>query len=454
MGRPSGECRFYSFSGVKMSWQDKFKRKLVSVEDAAAVVKSNDRIYFCPVGGAPVDLVNAICRRKDDLQNVMIISGLLLYPFEVFKAEFKGHIGYTSLFLGPIERKFFPQGNIDIISYQFGQTVWETENIFRANVFIADVSPPDEMGRMSLGVMGTFNGHQAAKLAEKVIVQVNRQSPYVYGCDEAFLTVDDVDYICEQDHKLPELPSIPLTDMEKTIASKIIPYIEDGSTIQIGVGGLGNAVGFYLDHHKDLGIHTEMFVDSMVALAEKGVVNGSRKTLHPGEITVSFGIGSQKLYDFMNRNKVLKAYPITYVADENVIGSNEKFISINNAIMCDLTGQVCAESIGFQQYSATGGQLNFVRGARLSKGGKSFLTLDSTVTKQDGTVYSRILSAFPPGAVVTTPRSDVDYIVTEYGAVHLRGKSISDRVKDMISIAHPDFREKLTKEAAEAKLIW
>lgn len=177
----------------------------------------------------------------------MIISGLLLYPFEVFKAEFKGHIGYTSLFLGPIERKFFPQGNIDIISYQFGQTVWETENIFRANVFIADVSPPDEMGRMSLGVMGTFNGHQAAKLAEKVIVQVNRQSPYVYGCDEAFLTVDDVDYICEQDHKLPELPSIPLTDMEKTIASKIIPYIEDGSTIQIGVGGLGNAVGFYLD---------------------------------------------------------------------------------------------------------------------------------------------------------------------------------------------------------------
>jgi 4-hydroxybutyrate CoA-transferase len=261
---------------------------------------------------------------------------------------------------------------------------------------------------MSLGLLGTFNGYQAAKLAKKVIIQVNREVPYVYGTKEAFLNVADVDYICEQDHKIPELPSIPLTDMEKTIAHNIIPYIEDGSTIQIGVGGLGNAVGFYLENHKNLGIHTEMFVDSMVALAEKGIVNGSKKTLHPGEITISFGIGSKKLYDFMNKNKVLKAYALSYINNENVIGSNDKFVAINNALMCDLTGQVCSESIGFHQFSATGGQLNFVRGARLSKGGKSFLTLESTAKKQDGTVLSRITAALPPGAVVTTPRSDVD----------------------------------------------
>ena len=436
-----------------MSWKDDYKKKLVSVEDAAAIIKSNDRVYFTPVCSAPVDVVNAICKRKNELSNIMMYSALLLYPFEYFKEEFKGHIGHTTFFMGPVERKFVDQGNIDIISYHFGDTAWFTENILKPDIFIADVSVPDENGNMSLGPVGSFNGYQATKLAKKVIVQVNREVPYVYGGKEAFINAADVDYICEKDHKLPELPSIPLTDMEKTIANNIIPYIENGSTIQIGVGGLGNAVGFYLENHKDLGIHTEMFVDSMVALAEKGVINGSKKTLHPDEITICFAIGSKKLYDFLNKNKMLKAYELSYINNENVIGSNDKFVAINNALMCDLTGQVCAESIGFQQFSATGGQLNFVRGARLSKGGKSFLALESAVKKQDGTVLSRITTALPPGAVVTTPRSDVDYIVTEYGAVNLRGKSISNRVKEIISIAHPDFRDKLMKEAKEVKLI-
>ena len=437
-----------------MSWKDDYKKKLVSVEDAAAVIKSNDRVFFAPVCSAPVDVVNAINKRKDELTNVEMFSALLLYPFEHFKPEFKGHIRHNTFFMGPVERKFSLLGNVDIISYHFGDTAWFTENTIKPDVYIADVSVPDENGNMSLGPVGTFNGYQAAKLAKKVIVQVNREVPYVYGTKEAFLNVADVDYICEADHKVPELPSIPLTDMEKAIAHNVIPYIENGSTIQIGVGGLGNAVGFYLEHHKDLGIHTEMFVDSMVHLAEIGVVNGSKKTLYPGEITISFAIGSKKLYDFLNKNKMVKAYPLSYINNENVIGSNDKFISINNAIMCDLTGQVCSESIGFKQFSATGGQLNFVRGARLSKGGKAFLTLESTAKMQDGTVISRILSALPPGEVITTPRSDVDYICTEYGAVHLRGKSISQRVKAMISIAHPDFREKLEKEAKEEKMIW
>jgi 4-hydroxybutyrate CoA-transferase len=437
-----------------MSWQEDYKKKLVSVEDAAAVVKSNDKVFYTPVGSAPVDVINAICKRKDQLTNVMMYSALILYPFEYFKGEFKGHIGHTTFFQGPVERKFFPQGNIEIISYHFGDTAWMTDNVFKPDVFIGEVSVPDENGNMSLGPVGTFNGYQAAKLAKKVIVQVNKEVPYIFGDKEAFLNVADVDYICEADHKLPELPSIPLTDMEKTIAHNVVPYIENGSTIQIGVGGLGNAVGFYLEHHKDLGVHTEMFVDSMVHLAEIGVINGSKKTLHPGEITASFSIGSKKLYDFINKNKSMRHYELSYINNENVIGKNDNFISINNAIMCDLTGQVCSESVGFTQFSGTGGQLNFVRGARLSKGGKSFLTLESTAKKADGTVVSRILNAMPPGAVITTPRSDVDYIVTEYGAVNLRGKSITQRVQAMISIAHPDFRDQLTKEAKEAKRIW
>lgn len=437
-----------------MSWKDDYKKKLVSVEDAAKVIKSNDRIFFSPVCSAPVDVVNAINKRKDELSNVQMYSALLLYPFEHLKPEFKGHIGHNSFFMGPIERKFSLLGNVDIISYHFSDTTWMTENIFKPDVFIGDVSIPDEKGYMSLGPVGTLNGYQAAKIAKNVIVQVNKAVPYVYGEKEAFLHVDDVDYICEADHKLPELPSIPLTDMEKAIAQNIIPYIEDGSTIQIGVGGLGNAVGFYLEHHKDLGVHTEMFVDSMVHLAEIGVINGSKKTFHSGEITASFSIGSQKVYDFINKNKVFKHYHLSYINNEVNIGKNDNFVSINNAIMCDLTGQVCSESIGFQQFSATGGQVNFARGAKLSKGGKAFLTLESTAKKQDGAVLSRILCSFPPGAVITTPRSDVDYICTEYGAVQLRGKSISQRVRTMISIAHPDFRDQLTKEAKEAKLIF
>jgi len=436
-----------------MSSKEAYRKKLVSVEDAAAVIKSNDRIWYSPVGSAPFDLINAICKRKDELKNVSMFSGLVLYPFEYFKAEYKGHIKHTTLFLGPLERAMFGQGNMDILSYQFAQSDWVTENIIKPSVFIADAAPPDENGNFSLGVLGAFNGHTAAQCADKIIVQVNNEAPFVYGSKEAFINIENVDYICEKDHKIAELPQIPITEAEKTIASKIVPFIEDGSTFQIGVGGLSNAIGFFLEHHKDLGIHTEMFVDSMVAMVEKGVVTGRKKTLHPGEITCSFGIGARKLYDFMHKNTSLRTYPISYIADENVIAQNNQFIAINNALMCDLSGQVCSESIGFSQFSCTGGQVNFVRGARMSPGGKSFLVLESTTKKADGSLISRIVTVLPPGAVVTTPRSDVDYVVTEYGAAYLRGKTISARVKEMINIAHPDFREQLMKEAKEKKLF-
>jgi len=436
-----------------MSSKETYKKKLVSVEDAAAVIKSNDRIWYSPVGSAPFDLINAICKRKDELKNVRMFSGLVLYPFEYFRSEYKGHISHTTLFLGPLERRMLDQGNMEVLSYQFAQTDWVTKNIIQPTVFMADVAPPDENGNFSLGVLGAFNGHTAAQCADKIIVQVNNEAPFVYGSKEAFINIEDVNYICEKDHKIAELPQIPVTEAEKTIANIIVSFIENGSTFQIGVGGLSNAIGFFLEHHKDLGIHTEMFVDSMVAMVEKGVVTGRKKTLCPGEITCSFGIGARKLYDFMHKNKSLKTYPISYIADENVIAQNNQFIAINNALMCDLSGQVCSESIGFSQFSCTGGQVNFVRGARMSPGGKSFLVLESTTKNADDTVISRIVTSFPPGAVVTTPRSDVDYIVTEYGAATMRGKTISARVKEMINIAHPDFREQLMKEAKEKKLF-
>lgn len=436
-----------------MSWREIYKSKLVSVEEAARVIKSNDRIWYSACGSVPVDVINEICKRKDELFNVSMFSGLVLHPLEYFKPDYIGHISHTTLFMGPVERKFLPLGNVHVIAYQFSRTDWSMSNVVKPDVFIFDAAPPDKDGNFSYGVMGTVAGDAAARSAKKKIVQVNNNQPYVQGSKAAFINIKDVDYICEKDHPLPVLPATPASEVENQIARLIVPFIKDGSTIQIGIGGLGNAIGYSLDRHKDLGIHTEMFVDSMVDLAEKGVVTGNKKSLHPGEITCSFGIGSQKLYDFMGSSKNLKTYPISYIADESVIGSNKDFVSINNAIMCDLTGQVCSESIGHSQFSGTGGQLNFVRGCWKSEGGMSFLTLESTYRLPDGKVASRIMTNLPQGAVITTPRTDVQYIVTEYGIADLRSQTISERVKAMVNIAHPDFRDQLLADAKKAKLI-
>ena len=436
-----------------MSWQDEYKKKLVSMEEAAAIIKSNDRVYYPPCGSAPATLIAAITKRANELQNVSMTGALVLYPFEYMKGSFKGHLNHSTIFLGPYERKVMAEGNVEVISYQFGQTDWLTVNRIKPDVFLVEVSEPDENGYMSYGPIATFNGDIAARYAKTVIAQVNKQAPYVFGGPKSFIHVNDVTVICEDDHKLGELVQPPVTEVEKQIASNIVGYIENGSTIQLGLGGVANAVGFFLENHKDLGVHTEMLTDSMATLTEKGVINGSKKTLNPGELTCSFGIGTKILYDFMNRNPFVKTYPISEIANEVQIAKNDKFVSINNALMCDLTGQMCSESIGFDQFSATGGQLNFVRGAIQSKGGKSFLAFRSVAEKKDGTMLSRITATLPPGAVITTPRTDVQYVVTEFGCVDLRNKSIPERVKAMISIAHPKFQDELTQDAKKYGLL-
>lgn len=436
-----------------MSWQDEYKKKLVSIEEAAAIIQSNDRVYYPPCGSAPATLIEAITKRAHELENVSMTGALVLYPFEYIKGAFKGRLNHKTIFLGPYERKVMAEGNVEAISYQFGQTDWLTENWIKPDVFLVEVSDPDEKGYMSYGPIGTFNGDIAAKYAKKVIAQVNRQTPYVNGGPKSFIHVNDVTLICEDDHKVGELQQPPVTEVEKQIASHIVGNIEDGSTIQLGLGGVANAVGFFLEHHKDLGVNTEMLVDSMATLTEKGVITGAKKTLNPGELTCSFGIGTKKLYDFMNRNPFVKTYPISEIANVTQIAKNDKFVSINNALMSDLTGQICSESVGFDQFSATGGQLDFVRGAIQSKGGKSFIAFRSVAEKKDGSLISRITAALPPGAVVTTPRTDVQYVVTEFGCVDIRNRSIPERVKAMISIAHPQFQDELTADARKYGLL-
>jgi len=435
-----------------MKWQDEYKKKLVTVEEAAAVVKSGDQIMASAGGSAPIDLLDALAKRYMELENVTIISGLLMYPFEHLKSEYKGHIRHHSVFVGPLERMFFPQGNIEVTSYHFSETDWLVENLCKPTVAMIECSTPDRHGYMSFGPLGAFNNDIGCRNSKTVIVQVNSRTPYVFGMQNT-IHVNDVDYICEADHELTEIPDITITEEEKKIASYIVERIPDGATIQIGLGGLANAVGFFLESKKDLGVHTEMLTDSMVNLAKKGVITCKKKTFHPGKMTCGFGIGSRELYDFMDRNPMVETMPISFINDIRSIRQNDNFISINTALAVDLTGQVCSESLGFKMYSGTGGQADFVRGSFWSKGGKSFIALRSVANTKEGPV-SRISCALKPGTVVTTLRSDVQNVVTEYGIAELTNRSVEQRVKAMVSIAHPDFREQLMKEAREAGIIF
>jgi 4-hydroxybutyrate CoA-transferase len=433
-----------------MNWKEIYKQqKLISVDEAASKIKSHDRVMYSPGSSAPADIIHAIARRYRELEDVTMFTYLVLYPFEYLSQEYIGHIKHHTLFMGPFERKMASQHNVEATSYQFSQTDWVVRNRVKPSVFIAEVSEPDEDGNMSFGPMGTTYGHISAHVADTIIVQVNREVPYVYGSKEAFINVRDVTWICEADHKIAELAPPPISEIDRQIASHMIDYIEDGSTIQLGIGCVANAVGTFLENHKDLGVHTEMLSDSMVTLVEKGAITCAKKKFQPGEMSVSFGLGSEKMYRFMDRNPMVKSYPVAYICDPINIAANPNFVSINNTLMCDLTGQACSESLGFNQFSGTGGQVNFVRGAVHSEGGKSFLAFPSTATLKDGTVTSRISAVLPPGMAVTTTRTDAQYFVTEYGIADVRNKSIAERVQEMVKIAHPDFREQLLRDARQ-----
>jgi 4-hydroxybutyrate CoA-transferase len=433
-----------------MEWQKDYKKKLVSSDEAAAVIKSGDTVGMSGGCSQPVDVVNALCRRKDELENVTLYSGVAMYPFEVFKPEFKGHINFISLFIGPLERAYLKGGNVEPISYHFSHA---TAMSFKANcnIFMCEVSEPDERGYMSFGPVGVYNNDIMMQIADTVIVQVNKQTPFVFG-DQTVVHISDVDYIVESDHPLPEIPEIPISDVEKKIGDLIVEQIPDGATIQIGIGAVSDAVGNQLVDKKDLGVHTEMMTNSMMHLAKKGVITGKKKNFHSGKMVAGFAIGNKELYDFVDHNPVCEFCPVNYANNVNNIAKNDNMISINNTMTVDLTGQCASESLGFNMFSGTGGQLDFVRGATQSKGGKSFLALPSTVDTKKGMV-SRIVSQFKPGTIVTTPRADVQYIVTEYGIANLWLKSVPQRVKSMIEISHPDYRDQLEKEVKEAGLL-
>jgi len=432
-----------------MTWKKRYQDKLADYETAVASISSGSRIAAPPASSFPLELVNALSSREG-LENVRFDSGLLMRLPDFMTPAQEGRIHYHSFFLGPLERLVRESYPITATSIHFSRL---HENFSKGSldaVFL-EVSPPDEMGSMSLGPMGTLAGRAMIQAADRVIVQVNPHVPFIHG-EDAHVHVDEVDFICDCDRPLFEVPDASPDAAEAKIADFISERIPDGATIQLGIGKLANAIGDRLLGKKDLGIHSEMLTPSLIRLIQEGVATGAKKELHRGKAVGGFSLGAKADYDFLHSNPQVEFYPVSYVNDPAVVAKHSNFISVNNALAIDLTGQAASESLGFSQFSGTGGQLDFVRGARMSHGGMSFLALKSTAGSGSGLI-SRIRCTLDPGAVITTPRSDVQYIVTEYGIADLDRKSIPDRVRAMIAIAHPLFRDELSREAMASGLV-
>jgi len=415
--------------------------EIVSKEEAVSVIKSGDRVFIHSVAAAPQQLIQSMTDRAPELLDVEIIhlhtEGRAPYADE----KYEGHFRVNAMFLGANVRKGIQTGQADYIPVFLS----ETPHIFRKNILPVDValiqvSPPDEHGYCSLGISVDVTP-AAIENADFVVAQINPNMPRTHG--DGFINISDIDFGVEVDDPIPEMTYPTLDDTTKAIGRNVANLVENGATLQMGIGAIPDAVLASLGGHKDLGIHTEMFVERVIELAEKGVVNGRKKRIHPGKIVASFLMGSRKLYDFVDDNPVIAMLDVAYVNNTSVICRNPKVTAINSAIEVDITGQVCADSIGTMLYSGVGGQMDFIRGASLSEGGKPIIALPS-VTKKG---ISRIVPFLKQGAGVVTTRAHVHYIVTEYGVANLYGKNLRQRAKALIQIAHPDHREMLEKEA-------
>ncbi len=433
-----------------MDYKAIYANKLMSLSDAAAKVESGWMIGMDAAAAHPAALVSAIAARAKagEISGVKIDTLLDVEPLECYAdPELNGKFNGVSWFTGGYARKAVNAGYADFIPTYYRDIPGNVRRLYDYDVFITEVSPMDKHGYFSLSTVSSMSEAKLDK-AKRVFVVVNdRQPRAVCGLQ---VHVSQVDAIVENNHELPVLPPVKLDDVSVTIGNLIAEQIPDGACIQLGVGTIPDATGMALKAKHDLGIHTEMFVDSMIELIECGAVNNSKKQIHRGQCVTTFAFGSKRIYDFIDDNPGIAILPVDYVNDPNVICRNDNMISINAAVEVDLMGQVCAESIGTRHLSGTGGQVDFVRGACQSRGGKSFIAFTSTA--KNGTV-SKIQPTLTPGAVVTTSKNDVDYIVTEYGIAQLRGLPLSKRVANLIAIAHPDFRDELTFEAKKRGMM-
>jgi acyl-CoA hydrolase len=431
-----------------MAWIDGYRAKLCSADEAVSRIRSNDWVWLSGNAAAPFLLMEALARRAGELENVTLSHVLLMGEDPLSKPGMEKAFHHNSLFVGPADRPSVNDGRsayVPIHLHMIPKAI--RTGACRVDVAMIQCSPPDEHGFMSLG-LEVMAQKAAVEMAKTVIVQVNDQMPRTLG--DSFLHVSKAAHIVEHSFPLLELRGKEATEVEKKIGALIAEMIPDGATLQMGIGGIPDAVLSLLEGKRDLGIHTEMISDGLVRAMEQGIITGNKKTLHPGKVVATFILGTRKLYDFVHDNPLFEVHPVDHTNDPFIIAQNDNMVAINSALEVDLTGQVCSDSIGTYIYSGFGGQLDFIRGAAASRGGKPIIALPSTA--KQGTL-SRIVPKLKQGSGVVTTRADVHYVVTEHGVANLWGKNLNERAKALIAIADPAFREMLEKEARERHLI-
>ena len=417
--------------------------KVVSAAKAVSVIQSGDRVFVHTAAAAPQCLVHAMTDRHAELSDVEVVhlhtEGDAPYADDAYTGTFHTN----ALFVGANVRQAVASGRADYVPVFLSEVpALFRRDILPLDVAILQVSPPDKHGYCSLG--GSVDVSRAAlETAGAVVVQINPQMPRTHG--DGFIHESQIDFAVEKEAPIPTSPRPDLSDVEKSIGEHCATLVENGATLQMGIGAIPDAVLAALSNHERLGVHTEMFSDGIVPLIEEGVITGEEKAVHPGKVVSSFSMGTRKLYDYIDDNPLVAMLDVAYVNDTAVIRRNPKVTAINSAVEVDLTGQVCADSIGTYQYSGVGGQMDFIRGASLSEGGKPIIALPSTTRKG----ISRIVPFLKKGASVVTTRAHVHYVVTEYGVANLYGRNLRDRAKALIDIAHPNHREELEEKAYE-----
>lgn len=427
----------------EMNWKETYEKKLLSPEEAIKLIHDGDRVVTSFGCGEPLALERLLCEHYRDYKDVQITNMLILGETPWIREEVRGHFSYHSFFASASNRAAIADGTADFTTCHFYEIPAVLRDVVKPRVSIVSVCPPDENGYVSLGTNVDYI-ESTLEYCEVKIAQVNKYMPRTHG--KALKHVSQFDFFVPIDEPLPEVPSVPVSDVERAIGKNCASLIHDGDCIQLGIGGIPNAICEELKHKKDLGLHSEMVGDGVVELIRSGVINNAKKQHHQGKSILGFAFGTRKLFDFLDNNPDIEMHPIEYVNYPPFIAENDNMVSVNSCLQIDLQGQVVADTIGLTQFSGVGGQVDFVRGATMSRGGRSVIAMPSTA--RNNTV-SRIVPTITENSAITTTRNDVNFVVTEYGIAQLKGRTMKDRARALIGIAHPDFREMLCRAFEE-----